>query len=305
MDILKSFSMPKINNFFKKAGFTGGLALFTVVFAGFLFSCAGGAGADNDTEGFDLENRNSDVQEPTAGTAMAAGGSISFVPVGDDWDEVHTFVYDGEGDQQTYTLLFSDGAPSTAIPAQLLVIAGGGAGGSNTSHSNLAYYAGGGGAGGVIYYGSETPTGYTPFDASYSLSDGSYTVKVGRGGKETAWQNSGENGKNSSFGELIAAGGGGAGGVAPTNTSSTEPGNGGPGIDLSISGAVKGYAGGGASGKVNTTSALASHGGGVSGQPGASGTGGGGSGSHSNVYQGQPGGSGIVIVRFPWTAPPQ
>ena len=85
--------------------------------------------------------------------------------------------------------------PNSLSATKLLVVAGGGGGGRDG--------AGGGGAGGLIY------------NASYSLSDNSYSITVGAGGsKSTSVPGQGSNGQNSTFGNQTAIGGGGGGSKA-------------------------------------------------------------------------------------------
>ena len=103
--------------------------------------------------------------------------------------------------------------PSTVIvryPAEdynieILVVAGGGGGGSNSDINGSA--GGGGGAGGVIYYDT------------YAVKGGkNYIVEVGRGGAggggsaRNIPDSRGKNGQRSTFGDLLALGGGGGGG---------------------------------------------------------------------------------------------
>jgi len=81
---------------------------------------------------------------------------------------------------------------TSAVTGELLVVAGGGSGGN--------WYGGGGGAGGVLYY------------SNYSFQKGTTVITVGAGGSGTndATNNvlAGNCGNNSSFGSLVATGGG-------------------------------------------------------------------------------------------------
>ena len=95
-----------------------------------------------------------------------------------------------------------------------------------------------------------------------------------------------------------AGGGGGAGapGGGTTGTSSSMPGAGGAGVPCSITGTEMYYGGGGAGYRKNAATAGGLGGGGAcladgTAQPGTDGLGGGGCG-------GQPGGSGVVIIRY-------
>ena len=84
--------------------------------------------------------------------------------------------------------------PAEDYNAELLLIAGGGAGGGS---STSAGGGGGGGAGGLIYY-----------PKFRIISGKNYTINIGAGG--TCIVNSGGlQGKNSTFGDLVAVGGGG------------------------------------------------------------------------------------------------
>lgn len=124
------------------------------------------------------------------------------------------------------------------------------------------------------------------------------------GGSQTG--GSGTNGQGNAGGNGVArgnygngiygAGGGGAGSVGTTPTSS--PGNGGIGLQYSITGPATYYAGGGA-GNTNGTddgSGAAGGGGNVDTAGSSNSGGGGGSGSSSN---GGNGGSGVAILRIP------
>lgn len=98
-------------------------------------------------------------------------------------------------------------AVTASIQAKVLVVGGGGGGGSDMG--------GGGGGGGVQY------------DATHSLTAGSYTVTVGAGGSGApagVGQARGANGGNSTFDTMRAYGGGGGGSEYSTNAS--PPGSG-------------------------------------------------------------------------------
>jgi len=84
--------------------------------------------------------------------------------------------------------------PNNVNEVTVLVVAGGGGGGNDDG-------GGGGGAGGLVY------------DSDYSVS-GTVSVEVGDGGSTTVSGSTGrsENGEDSSFGDLLAEGGGGSGG---------------------------------------------------------------------------------------------
>jgi len=109
--------------------------------------------------------------------------------------KIHTFTTTGN----TNFILTSP----ASISAQVLVVGGGGAGGS-------AYVGGGGGAGGAV------------FNASFTITAGTYTVTVGAGGVRTSAGVGfvGPSGANSSFSSITGTGGGGGGSymnVAATN----------------------------------------------------------------------------------------
>jgi hypothetical protein len=82
--------------------------------------------------------------------------------------------------------------PSGSYQAEYLIVGGGGASSTNG--------AGGGGAGGFR-------NGQTNI-----ISGSLYTVTIGAGGTCPNTLSPGGNGNNSSFGQIVAAGGGGAGG---------------------------------------------------------------------------------------------
>jgi hypothetical protein len=99
-------------------------------------------------------------------------------------------------------------------------------------------------------------------------------------------------------------GGGGAGGAGETPTGAYKGANGGTGTQSAISGALSWYAGGGAGGAEDLYNNGDQYGAGQ-GNPGEAGTGDGGSGGGGNEAKldGGNGGSGIVIVRWPWIEP--
>ena len=124
------------------------------------------------------------VTTATGGTVTTSGGF-----------KIHTFTTTGAN---SFTL-----TSPASITAQVLVVGGGGAGGS-------AYVGGGGGAGGAV------------FNASFTITAGTYTVTVGAGGVRTTAGVGyvGPSGANSSFSSITGTGGGGGGSymnVAATN----------------------------------------------------------------------------------------
>jgi len=112
-----------------------------------------------------------------------------------------------------------------------------------------------------------------------------------------------------------SGGGGGAGGVGGNGSGTTYgdiiAGNGGPGLQYSISGTATYYAGGGGGGCTRSNASLATGGtggGGTAGyaaaaQSGTANTGGGGGGNGNGTNLGGSGGSGIVILRYPNSQP--
>jgi hypothetical protein len=117
--------------------------------------------------------------------------------------------------------------------------------------------------------------------------------------------------------DMCSGGGGGGAGEPGAAAAGTYKGaKGGDGLSYPIRNDEQvWYAGGGASGASGLQGtggvlngdvyeyAGGQGGGGGSGQPGEDGLGGGGSGASGATTSARPGGSGIVIVRFPWTAP--
>jgi hypothetical protein len=115
-------------------------------------------------------------------------------------------------------------------------------------------------------------------------------------------------------GNMSIAGGGGAGAQGQDATENFQSTDGGEGVTNTISGTSVDYAGGGGAGKNYTNAGgmsaggNATHGGGRTGNPGTNGTGGGGGGGNGYMagvstsnFNGGAGGSGVVIVRFPYT----
>jgi hypothetical protein len=111
-------------------------------------------------------------------------------------ETIRTFIHSGGTDNQTtYTFKVAGGTPQNAI-CDILLVGGGGGGGS---------FGGGGGAGAVLLI------------TDYTLSAGSYTISVGRGG--TGGVNYGSNGTNGGDTSIVIGGvtytaiGGGGGGT--------------------------------------------------------------------------------------------
>lgn len=129
---------------------------------------------------------------------------------------------------------------------ELLIVGGGGAGGHSATGN-----AGGGGAGGLVY------------NVSYPVVVGSYNVSVGSGGIYIA-NSRGGNGTNSSFGTIIAVGGGGGGTLG---TSGNPGGSGGGSGQQGLIGGT-GIAGQGFNGGNNLSNGFGGAGGGGANQSG-------------------------------------
>jgi hypothetical protein len=255
-----------------------------------------------------------------SGAPQALGGDLVTTD-GNYW--YHTF-----RTTQTFT-------PLKPITVDYLVVAGGGGGAGVASGGS--YGAPGGGAGGLRSTVTATGGGGS-LESALSLTGQAYTVTVGAGGARSekgsnstlhtitseggglAPAGSGGSGAGAfSFGTLTPGSGtanqGFAGAAAAGNTSPGGGGGaggagssartGGAGVSTSISGTSTAYAGGGAGGWGGTATAGGGNGGAANanqnGFPGTANTGGGGGGSSVNTGDtlGAPGGSGIVIVRYP------
>lgn len=144
---------------------------------------------------------------------------------------------------------------SSISNAEVLVVAGGGGGGYAA--------AGGGGAGGLIY------------NSSYSFTSGqNVTVIVGSGGIAGASGVSATNGLNSSFGSLIAVGGGFGGGSSGSGSQGNNGGSGGGNGNSQTTPGGNGTAGQGNNGGTGAGAAFfPSGGGGGAGSLGENGTG--------------------------------
>ncbi|HUC96234.1 MAG TPA: prepilin-type N-terminal cleavage/methylation domain-containing protein [Candidatus Saccharimonadales bacterium] len=222
--------------------------------------------------------------------------------------------------------------------ADILIVAGGGGGAdgggggggviqaSNVSLSGtMPVVVGTGGTGGLNYSGGSN--GLNSTFAGFSAiggGQGAYSSYPGiagaSGGGGSAFSTAGgagtpgqgfAGGQGSQYG---GGGGGGAGGIGGlggyTSTFNDYeynriyyPGDGGPGLKISISGNNVGYSGGGGGGGMYGTQSVASDGGGgctgtVAGTPGTANTGGGGGGGAQESGQGGNGGSGIVVIRY-------
>jgi prepilin-type N-terminal cleavage/methylation domain-containing protein len=160
-----------------------------------------------------------------------------------------------------------------------LTAAGGGGGGARESNTNPAPSGGSGGGGGI-----------------------SGSSKLGGSASPSGQGNAG--GNNSSSSPNYGGGGGGGAGSVGQNGTSTKGGDGGSGLQNSITGITPApyYAGGGGSsyyyGISAGTNGVGKNGGGNVGSAGSSNTGGGGGGGADQNSAGGKGGSGIVIVRY-------
>jgi len=176
--------------------------------------------------------------------------------------------------------------------------------GSNSSFSASTAIGGGYGYNGNNGPGGSGGSGGGP---GYDTSSAAGTGTSGQG------NNSGLSSSTSSSYPYLKGGGGGAGAVGGSASSVTGlAGNGGVGLQYSISGTATYYAGGGGGGTHNPANGSGSGGLGGGGAAGASGgknaganatanTGGGGGGASTdsaNSYKGGNGGSGIVIIRY-------
>jgi len=156
--------------------------------------------------------------------------------------------------------------PASDYNVEVLLVAGGGGGGSG---SQYAYSGGGGGAGGFIYKSKTTV-----------ISGQNMKVAVGRGGGGGSGYNpapfgdTGKEGSNSRFGNLIAiAGGAGGAGLDRDGTSGGSGGGGGGRASAGGSGvAGQGFAGGNSSDHGDTTTYGAGGGGAASAGENASNT---------------------------------
>ena len=161
--------------------------------------------------------------------------------------------------------------PAEDYNIEILVVAGGGGGGANSDVNGAA--GGGGGAGGLIYY------------ESYAVKGGkNYIVEVGRGGARGSGSNipnsRGKNGQRSTFGELLAIGGGGGGGGYDGNVGAGRN-----------DGMVGGSGGGGGSNGGSPSSGYSLKGAGTAGQGND-----GGNGSDGSGQDGAGGGGGAGAV---------
>ena len=250
--------------------------------------------------------------EATGGTETTSGSY-----------KVHTFNSSGNFVVSTV----ATNAPNNAC--SYMVVAGGGGGGG---------YTGGGGGGGGFREGTNPADPYSPAKSPLAstpitLTAQTYPITVGAGGSggsPTASNSGGSGntppvspsqGNNGGTGSgpgpcndyrEEAGGGGGATAVGGNGTNQgPSTGNGGAGATTSISGSPTAYAGGGGGGKGSVAGGGVPQGGSGGGGNGSkdstqatagtanTGGGGGGSGaSPSYAYNGQSGGSGVVVIRY-------
>lgn len=246
-------------------------------------------------------------------TVSATGGDITYL----DGYKIHTFRSSG-----TFTVTASGNV-------EALVVAGGGAGGVN---------GGGGGAGGLIYTASLTvgvravtvtvgAGGVASNGGNSVISDGGISfatqTAIGGGKGSGIYSSVGSNGGSGGGGwdtpstgtagqgnaggiGLVnqgGGGGGGAGAIGGNGSYTSIGGDGGAGLQYSVSGAAEYYAGGGGGAGAGGTSGGVGGGGGCVATVGVAGTDGTGGGGGSGAGQGGDGGDGIVIFRYAISLP--
>jgi hypothetical protein len=164
----------------------------------------------------------------------------------------------------------------------------GGTGGANSTNGNNSVFStitstgGGAGAGNDLTLNGQQ-SGGSGGGARSSNTGGAGTANQGYAGGNGAGE--------------AGAGGGGAGSVGQNAASAGIPGNGGSGVNVSITGSSVGYAGGGG-GSGSGALGTASSGGGAAGSAGSANTGGGGGSGSGASSSGKNGGSGIVVIRY-------
>lgn len=179
------------------------------------------------------------------------------------------------------------------------------ASGTNSSFGST-YIAIGGGGGGS--YEGPAQNGYNGGSGGGGANQAT-SAQTGYGGSGTSGQgNSGGNSRCGGGGEVCGGGGGGAGAIGTNGTSSCcgstscrpfTPGNGGNGIQNSISGTAVWYAGGGGGGGLSPTANIQGSNGNGGGQ--ANYGGGGQCKVVSGNFQTEDGGPGVVIIRYAGT----
>ena len=224
----------------------------------------------------------------TGGASGGGGGAGEFL-----YKTSQTLTTEGSG----YTVTVGDGGNAGVS----------GVSATNGGNSVFIDTTLGGGYGGTGNSGTYSP-GASGGSGGGSGINGS-TVYAGGSSTATSPGLGNAGGASTSASSAYGAGGGGGAGTAGSNGTSSTGGNGGTGVQNSITSTATFYAGGGGGGSFNNNN-VGSGGSGVggnanaraAGSPGASNTGsGGGGGSYSGSAHtnGAPGGSGIVILRFP------
>ena len=180
----------------------------------------GGAGGDTDSQAQDAQANTGGggggAERYNSGDAGDGGSGIVLVRYKDPQSvKVYTKVTSDNSTpptfkgQQVFTSDSTFTVPEGVHKVDVLVVGGGGAGSGGTS--------GGGGAGGLVW---KTGHGVTPGD--------NISVTVGAGGSGGATASPGTNGENSSFGSIVAQGGGhGASGQSGGGTAAGDGGSGG------------------------------------------------------------------------------
>jgi hypothetical protein len=280
-----------------------------------------------------LASTNAVIQPNASG-----GDSVSYVSTTSGFDEVHVFknsgnliVFNAPADS-TVRMLVVAGGGGGGYSAGADWRAGGGGGGGVIIHNSYSLSAGtiyavtvgAGGANSTSMNGAGSNGLASKFGSAFEAKGGggggSHGPSVGNLG---AAGGSGGGGGGTTGGSSIdqaapsgalkygnaggyggggfsGGGGGGAGGVGGSTSTTRTGAMGGIGISSDITGSAVYYGGGGAAGGVNNSNSNYGANGGVSGATNTGDGGGGGGGSSSSPNYGGPGGSGIVVVRFPY-----
>jgi hypothetical protein len=253
--------------------FTGTLAITRAPASAKVFIVAGGGGGGKSSGGIDAHGGGAGGVINVDNQALPVGDYAITVGKGGNGGNTIT-AESGKTKEQTVALR-SNGANSSIVGSGLSLIAiGGGGGGWHAGGNGCGGGSGGSGGGGIT--------------ASGGAGGGTGTVNQGKAGGSGAG--------------YFTCGGGGytEAGTGKDSRADADIPKGGAGLTspfTDIDGIPASFAGGGAAGKANST---ASDGGGVK-SAGTPNTGGGGaSGMNTDGYEG---GSGIVIVRFPYIAP--
>jgi len=254
----------------------------------------------------DAENQDSDRSFSLIATIVSAPTSVEYLVVaggGGGGKAGAGGGGGGAGGYRTGTLSVSAATPYT------VTVGGGGAGatvtygvaganGSDSIFSTITSTGGGGGASGVNKAGADGGSG----GGGAQRAPGS---PGGLGNTPSTSPSQGNNGgaATSNPNGDAGGGGGGAGAAGSQAPGATSGGAGGVGVQSSITGTAIYYAGGGGgSGDVSGASGGLGGGGtggsGTQGTAGTTNTGGGGGGNGNSAYNGNAGGSGIVIIRY-------